>query len=247
MPFYLIILAIQIALAVHVAKTGRNLYWIMLIVFVPIVGAAAYLIVEVLPELRNSRGARRAAGRVRSAFDPTRERRELEATLALSDTVRNRTALAEECLHLRDFARAAELYQSCLKGRDAGDPHLLLGLANAQFGGGDAAAARTTLETLIASNPDFRSEHGHLLYARSLEALGEIDAALHEYAALAETFAGEEGRGRYAALLERAGRVEDARRIHGETLARARVAPRHYREANREWIARAEETLGQRV
>src|SRR5688572_461668 len=32
MPLYLLMLAVQIGLAVHVAKTGRSLYWIMIIV-----------------------------------------------------------------------------------------------------------------------------------------------------------------------------------------------------------------------
>lgn len=246
-PFYILILLLQIALAVHVARTGRNLYWIMIIVLVPVVGAAAYFLVEVLPDLQQSRGARRAAKTVRSAFDSTRQRRELEAKLALSDTVRNRVALADECLHLGEHRRAADLYRSCLKGRNETDPDLMLSLAQAQFAGGDAAAARATLEALIAANPGFRSEQGHMLYARSLESLGEREAALHEYAALAEAYAGEEGRGRYAALLEQSGRIDEARAVQRETLTRARLAPRHYREANREWIERAERALEERA
>src|SRR2546429_5921521 len=63
----------------------------------------------------------------------------------------------------------------------------MLGLAQAQFGKGDASAARATLDELIRHNPDFRSPTGHLLYARALEAEGNVPKALEEYAVLARS------------------------------------------------------------
>jgi hypothetical protein len=42
-------LALQLLLIIHVIKTGRNTLWIFLLIFVPLVGGLAYLIVEVLP------------------------------------------------------------------------------------------------------------------------------------------------------------------------------------------------------
>jgi hypothetical protein len=43
---------------------------------------------------------------------------------------------------------------------------------------------------LINKNPDFRSADGHLLYARTLEALGETLKAEEEYQALSSYYAG---------------------------------------------------------
>ena len=56
----LLVLA-QITCAVHVVRTGRNYYWIYIVVFVPVVGMAAYFIAEMLPDLMNSRRTRQAA------------------------------------------------------------------------------------------------------------------------------------------------------------------------------------------
>ena len=55
------------------------------------------------------------------------------------------------------------------------DPHLLLELATAYFAADQFTQSKTTLETLIEKNPDFKSHEGHLLYARSLEKSGSSD------------------------------------------------------------------------
>lgn len=243
MPLYLLMLAVQIGLAVHVAKTGRSLYWIMIIVFVPVVGAAAYVIVELLPDLRRDPRARRAARRAVDLVDPRRERRMLEERLHAADTVANRAELGEACLRDGDYERAAGLFASCLAGVHATDPSLLLGLARAHSGLGKHEAAKRSLDELIAANPGFRSADGHLLYAKTLEALGQDDAALAEYEVLATSYPGEEARVRRARLLLRLARRDDARASLEELLRRAKVAPKYYREKEAAWLDEAERTL----
>ena len=46
-----VVLTFQIALVVHVLRTGRAIYWIYLIMFLPVIGSIAYFIVELLPDL----------------------------------------------------------------------------------------------------------------------------------------------------------------------------------------------------
>jgi len=243
-----VLLALSVALQffclVHMVRTGRPYWWLWIILIGSFLGVAVYIVTQVLPDLRASPKARRAARRVQQALDPARERRRIEAELAVSDTVQNRLRLARECLALGDAGNAVVLFESCLKGLHANDPHIMLGLAQAQFAHGDAGATRRTLEALITANPAFRSADGHLLYARALEQLGDVDAALHEYEALSEGYPGEEGRMRYALLLRRIGRPEEARRLFDQTLARAKIAPRHYRQENHEWIELAKQHAG---
>ena len=49
MPLYLLIGAAQIFFIVHAARTGRPYYWMMIILFVPLLGIAAYVGFELLP------------------------------------------------------------------------------------------------------------------------------------------------------------------------------------------------------
>lgn len=244
MPLIIVLsLALQFFCLVHMVRSGRPYWWAFIIMIGSFLGAGVYLLTQVLPEASQSRTARRAVRGLQQAIDPERERRRIEAELAVADTVQNRLRLARECLDLRDPFNAEPLFESCLKGPHANDPDILLGLAEAQFLRGDAAATRTTLERLIAANPEFRSHDGHLLYAQALQAQGELDAAEHEYEALEPGFPGEEARIRYAQLLQSRGKAEAARVLFERTRARAKVAPAHYRSSNREWIEQAEAAL----
>ncbi len=229
----------QLALAIHVARTGRPLYWILLIVMLPWIGGVAYLIAEVLPGLRNDPTARRALRTIGSRINPEKNRRRIEAELQLADTLDNRRRLAQECMQLGDFESAEFLYQRCLTGVYATDPHFMLGMATAQTELGHFAECRQTLEKLIEANPAFRSADGHLLYARALEQLGETDKALEEYSALETGYPGEEARSRYVLLLLSVGRAQEAQRVYQSMVDRDRTAPAYYRKKERAWLEQA--------
>ena len=159
--------------------------------------------------------------------------------LEISDNIDNRVRLADECLEAGFFTEAEELFGSCLTKHHADDPNIMLKIAQAQFAQQRYADARQTLELVVARNPEYRSTAGHLLYARTLEALGDPGAA-QEYEVLLDTYPGEEARVRYAQLLESNGQEQRARELYRETLTRARRAPKYYRRAEKAWIAVAE-------
>jgi hypothetical protein len=96
------------------------------------------------------------------------------------------------------------------------------------------------LDELTRANPDFRSPDCRLLYARSLESEGNVQKALEQYAALAGSYPGAEAAVRYAQLLSSQGRREEAQRVARELLDQARIAPAHYRKAQRSWLDSAE-------
>lgn len=242
---HLIILSgvLQLLCIIHLVRTGRPYWWIWIILIGSFLGVAAYAITQILPDFQNSPRARNAARGVVKKLDPTRDLRRLRDELARADTVRNRLELGREFLALGEAAEAEEVFRGCLKGMHASDPDILLALAQAQFVQDKAAETRKTLDGLIAANPDFRSDDGHLLYARALEALGEEDAALAEYRALEPGYPGEEARVRMAELLIRRGQGDEARTLLEQSLARARVAPRYYQKAQKDWLDKARALL----
>jgi hypothetical protein len=230
-----VFLLAQIACAVHVARTGRNYYWIYLVVFVPVVGMAAYFLAEILPELMQSRTAHQAASGVAKALNPGKRLREATRRAAITPTAENKAALAQEHLIAGQPAEAAALYREALSGVHATDPGMMLGLARALFADGNAAEAQRVLEELRAANPEYNSPEGHLLYARSLESQGKAEAALEEYRALVVYHPGQEARCRYALLLRASGRANEARRMFEEVCQLVEYGPRHQRRAQRAW------------
>ncbi|NZA28054.1 tetratricopeptide repeat protein [Luteimonas sp. SJ-92] len=242
-PILLFSILLQIGCAVHVVRTGRPLYWVFILLIGSYIAVAIYLVAEVLPGTGGGR-VRPVIRGLHDRIDPERGKRQAARQLELADTGDNRRRLAEQSLAAGDYQQASELYRSALRGIYATDPYLMLGLAKAQFALELPHEARKTLDGLIAANPDFRSSDGHLLYARAVEASGDVAAALHEYEALAPGYPGEEARVRHGLLLKRTGDRDAAAELFRETLKRAETSPPYYRREQREWIAIAERELG---
>lgn len=243
MPILILSIVLQVACCVHVVRTGRPMYWILILLMFSYIAVLIYFIAEILPDLRNGRGSRKVVRKVRNALDPERDKRRAEQNLQLSDTQANRRELAAESLRHGDYGRAAELYQGALKGLYATDPELMLGLARAQYGMKRPQEAKATLDALIAANPTYRSKEGHLLYAKSVEETGDVAAALEEYAAVVQGYPGEEARLRYGLLLKRSGDKARAAELFKEILDRSAVAPKYYQREQRDWIETARQEL----
>jgi hypothetical protein len=237
-------LLIQAALIIHVIKTGRNTLWILAIGLLPGIGSLAYVIAEVLPELFGGRTARRAKTGMQRMIDPNRDLRRAAAEVEISGNVDARRRLGEELYERSQFEEAIDVFRGGLKGIFEHDPTLLLGLAKAQFGKGDYAGARSTLEGLSQHNPDFKSADAHLLYARTLEAQDSLEDAEREYALIAPGYPGAEARLRYGLLLKKRGKLQEAQRVLKDLLDGAKLGPAHYRRAQSEWLDRARRELG---
>ncbi|HWE73692.1 MAG TPA: tetratricopeptide repeat protein [Stellaceae bacterium] len=233
--FGVLLLLAQIACAVHIVRSGRPYFWIYIVVLVPMVGMAAYLIAELLPELMGSRTARHAASEMKRTIDPTRGLREATRRAVMTPTIENKAALAEEYLRAGQPTNAAAFYRETLTGIHSTDPALMLGLARALFAQGDSPGTEAVLRQLREANPDYHSPDGHLLFARSLEEQGKPESALSEYTALINYYPGQEARCRYGILLRRLGRPEEARRIFAEICHSVEYGPSHQRRAQREW------------
>ena len=243
MPFAVILLGINVAFVIHAAKTGRSNPWGYIIFLLPGVGAIAYVLVELIPEWMGTRQGQQARQRVISTLNPEKEYRRLTDELEITDTIANRSALADECLLLGKFEEAFAHYDNIL-GRPLGEePAYALGKARAEFGLGRPQATVATLDDLRTRWPDYHSADGHLLYARALAESGRTEEALDEFKAVTDYFAGAEARVRWAMLLESTGRTAEAKAIYAGLLTQMRRAPKYVRKVQAEWIAIADKQL----
>ena len=118
MPVALVVLLLDITLIYHASKTGRLQPWAFIILMIPLVGALAYIVVELVPEWFGSPGAQQARKRIAGKLDPEKRYRELSDRLAGSDTIANRDALAAECLKIGRFDEAERHYDHVLDTAD---------------------------------------------------------------------------------------------------------------------------------
>jgi hypothetical protein len=239
MPLMILSVIVQIGLILHVVRTGRPMYWIFIILIAPGIGSLAYAIVELLPELSNSGQGRRAMRGIRKTLDPGGDLRQRQLEHKLSGSVDAARHLAGELLENGQYDEAIEHYEKSLTGLYEDDPDLLLGLAKALVANDEFEKARDTLDLLKEHNPEFRSQDGHLLYARSVAACGDEDKALDEYKAVTAYYAGAEARLQYGLFLEKLGDNAAALAEFKEIISTAELAPRHYRKAQSDWISQA--------
>src|SRR5262245_18418231 len=146
---------VQLALILHVERTGRSYYWINILLLTPGLDGLAYYIDEILPAMLGTRGARQAMANAKRSVNPEGDYRALAEELYTADTVENRRRLAEECLRIGKIEQAVSLYNTALVRIHKDDANLMHGLARAYFTANDFANCAQTLEALKAANPKY--------------------------------------------------------------------------------------------
>jgi len=232
----ILVWAMQLALIIHVLKTGSSRYWILILLFMPLIGGVAYLVIELLPQFSGSVTGQRTMRSVKQTLNPGADLRQTEAAWNQSPNVDNSRRYAEALMDSGKTSEAEDIINQALKGLFATEPTLLLLKARLQFESERTSEAVQTLETLQENNPDFRSADGHLLYARALEAEGRIDEAIKEYSAVSGYYPGVEARYRLALCLEVAGKTSAARAEFESILNDAKLAPPHFRKSQKPWL-----------
>lgn len=243
MPFFILSILIQVALVVHIVKTGRDTKWIWIVVTLPLAGSVAYLLSEVLPDVSNTRAGREAGKKVKSVVNPNKDINQATKQFAISDTIDNSMRLAQECLNKGLFTDAKSLYTKCLKGAHVGDAHLMFGLARSSFELGEYVEVKATLDSLIEINPEFKNADAHLLYARTLEKLNEVAAALEEYEALHGYFPGPEASYYFAKFLKKQNQNEKAKAVFQQIVNVASDSGKHYNSIHKEYVKDAKKEL----
>jgi hypothetical protein len=235
-------IAIAVFFAVHAVRTGRNMIWLMVLLFAPFLGSLIYFFAEYLPEVRHSSVARKSVRVVGKLVDPNRELREAQAAFDRTPTVDNRSRLAEGLLARGDFDAAVEQFQLCASGPYAKDVKFRLGLARAQLAAGRHAAAADTLERLFADEPQQANGEAALWLAQALTEVDEA-RALAAFDHASQVHDTTETLSAHGLYLARLGRDAQARAMLERVLHNAKVGTPSSRELNRAAIDQARATL----
>jgi hypothetical protein len=240
---FLLSLAVQIMFAMHVIKTGRDRFWIWIILMFPGMGCLIYFIVEVLPGAARGPAAQKAHRTMKKALDPEKEYREALYALETAPTVNNRLRVAQILTGRGDYDGVINVLEPALTGPFASDPVLHEGLAHARYYKGDYRDALAHMQK-IYDNPDMPpKDYIRLLRARVLQKAGDREAARAELTDLVKSYSGEEARITLAQLHEEMGDRDAAQAIYRDIIARSAHAPAYYQKREAAWIAIARKNL----
>ncbi len=226
----------KVFFVVHSIRSGKDRYWIYVIVFLPGIGCLIYFFSEYLPELQQNQKVKRSRNQKKNL-------RYLKEQVELLPSVKNKMELAEGCINKGQFTKAIAIYNSCLEDLNEEDPAVVEGLCCAYFFMGDFKSAKNNLLRLREVRGKRIGDEFDLLLARTYEALGDVDRALTEYANLVKVFSGEEARYRYALLLKKLGQTDTAKSYFSEVVKNARLSPNFYQTVQKKWVGMARKHL----
>jgi hypothetical protein len=236
---------VAVFFAVHAMRSGQDRYWLMILFMFPLLGSVVYALAIWLPDLRYSYRGRTLVRGVRRVLDPTRELRAAQEAFEATATTDNRLRLADALLASGRASEAVPQYQSALSGIHRDDPDIQVRLAAALLEAGHATAARELLDDLIRRRPDFRSQTGHLTYARAVAAEGNRARAREEFETLVSYASGYEAPARYAEVLHSWGEHQRAREVCTTALAQAKRLPAYARKMNKSSLAQLQQLSAQ--
>ena len=196
MPYLGLGLHILVALffAVHAVRTGRQMYWLLILFSFPLLGSIVYFAAVFLPHSQIERQARLAGRAIGRTLDPGREVREAQADFDLTPTAYNQMRLASALLDNGQNADAVAQYDACLQGPFGADPEVIFGAARAQLANSQPERAAALLAPLHVKQPGFRPEEVGLALARAYAGSARQDEAGALLESVVERFGGIEAR-----------------------------------------------------
>jgi len=212
--------------------------WIWLIIFVPFIGALAYMFTEMF----NGRDIQQVQSGMGAVFNPSGRIKKLEEQLRFSDTFNNKVALADAYLAAGQMDKAIDLYESSLTGAFTENEHVLMQLINAYYEK-QRYADVIAIAKKIYKLPQFPRSRAHMLYAMALEKNGNNELAEKEFKTMKVRFSYFESRYQYGLFLQRNNRAEEARQVFSEMVDEAVHLGSIEKRNSREWISHAKEEL----
>lgn len=244
-PVFGVSLVFSILMCVHVHRTGRELYWMFIILIFQPLGGVIYALLNVLPDILGGSTARRIGQQARQTLDPTRTYRAAREACDDSPTAGNRMRLAQAAFDLQRYDEAEELYREAAQGIHADDPVLMLGRAEALVELGRFAEALPILEALGDHGEKGRTPAAAIAMGRAYHALGQYAEADDAFVWATERMPGLEAWARYAAFLSETGRTDEAREIVADLAKRYAKTQSHFRAEAKHWLEFAQSRVSQ--
>jgi hypothetical protein len=228
-PVATVFWVVQLALIVHVLRTGRPYYWIWILFAAPLIGGLAYFFVELAPDLRGSRGAL-------SGLKPRKWRiSDCRKRLDETDNVKNRLALADELSGAGEAKEARDVAAQSLQGVFRDDARTLVDVAHFEIGVAAYTEALVLLNKADTKNDRMLAVRQELLKADCYLGLKRYAEAEAAYDAVVNRYIGEAARAGLARVYEETARKDKAVEIWKAIRSKYRTTSRAWRRSEKEW------------
>lgn len=214
----------------HFVKRRPETYWLWIIIFGGVLGAAVYIFVEIIPDL----------GLLRSSFQRISRKsriKALELQILDNPSAGNLEELADLYFDNKNYAQAREALNRAIAAR-ADSPHAFYLRARSALAMGDYAAAIPDLDSVVAKDPKFDYYRAAGLLADACARTDDLQKADYYFARATANSNTPEILYNYASYLKQSGKREEAREWAAKLAAKKRTLPRYMQRIERPWFRR---------
>lgn len=221
-------LILQVIALVHFFRRRPEGFWLWIIFIGGAIGAIAYIIAEMIPDLGLLRGSMQSYHR-KSRIQ------QVEAAIIDNPSVANLEELGELYFDQKNYARARDLFNRAIATRaDSEHTFYRRGLCALELG--DPNAAIADIEPIVRAEPKFDYWNGAAFLARAYSLVGRNDEADALYRQVIENSTTPQNLYNYAAFLATQNRPADARAALDQLMQKKRTLPRYMQRIERPWF-----------
>ena len=225
-------LIVWVPALLHFIRRRPDTYWLYVILFLGPVGAAIYIVAEVIPD------AGMFGGQWSRLFARRKRTKELERATRTNPSAGNLEDLGGLLMENGKFAEARHLFDMAIAQRaDTADPFYKRGVCAMELN--DPAAALPDLERGVAKEPGYDFDRGAGLLAQAYAQTGRRDDAERLFrqvtgrSVLSETYLN------FADLLASEGKIAEARQWAQKVLDKKQGMLGYQKRRERKWFWRA--------
>jgi hypothetical protein len=229
--YYKFGIVFQVLALVHFMRRRPDNYWIWVIFIGGGLGALAYIVAEVIPDL----------GLLRHSlvvFSHRKRIKALEVMVLDNPSAGNYEELADLYLEQNKFQIAKECYDRAISSRtDSPDPFYRRALCEIALN--DFSSAAADLEHVIQKDPNYDYQRAAGLLAHAWANSGRQEQALALFEQVTRTSTLSETQYNYARLLAEQGKLVEARTWVQKIAQKKATMPRYLKRRERPWLRRA--------
>ena len=226
---------LQLGALIHFVRRRPDGYWLWIILIGGGLGATAYIIMEVAPDVG-------LLGSVFQGFGRRSRIEQMEIAIIDNPSAGNYEDLGELYWDQKQYAKAREAFDRAIAARsDSAHSFYRRGLCALALG--DLPAAIPDLEHVVRSDPQFDYYRAPALLADAYARTGQSERAATLFAQVIEQSTMPETLFNYASFLKSAGRTTEAREWLEKLMLKKRTMPRYLERRERPWFRKGKDLL----
>lgn len=207
MYFYFII-AFQAFCIYHLFKNRKSFYWILAIIFLPLVGCLAYLVTQVSTKGNPDK----IQDNIKKRINPSNKIKALEEKLDFADTYLNRVNLADAYFESNDYNKAIEHYNVALADKTQNDFFVIEHLIKSYYNIKDYDQVISLSEGL-ENHREFEKSEVPFLYGMALAEKGRTEEAEKLLKLIDRPYSNYNERVAFSKLLLKSNKLNDAKAL----------------------------------